>query len=465
MRASRVAAAMMLVAAIALSTNVATIQTFPSWFDEAFFADTAVHLASGRGLRMELIPGYWPGPVHLYGPVFFSLQALGIHAFGLDALVFRLPNLVAGYGAVLLMALQLHRAGLGRGWQFAYALATILDVSFNRNIVSGRMDMLALFLVATAWVTATYPVNRLWLRGAATGLVSALAFLCTPRALFILPMVVLAAISHAWFPAERRSERHWRAVVLAAVAFAVPVAVWIEHVGGISVYAAQFTSNAIASAHIASSFFRSAYDDVAIALMLALAALNMRTIARDPILAGMAASYVAFSLFVKEEGPYAGMLMPIVLALVIAMLARSVTSPLLRGAVLAAVLVPGAGVLVLRGADLVLNADCRDGARVQRALLAFSSPRAQVVAPFKYFFLLQPAAGQLRTYEYAGSQVAEVIAAAQVVVAEAGMGAVLRQQGFTEVAALECTTQRLPLLPASFYRRSIFDETIYRKVP
>ena len=98
---------MIAVGLLAVLVNLETIRTFPSWFDEAFMANVSFNLAQGKNLILDLIPEYYTKEVNLYGPIYFYLQAFLIDSFGLQAFIFRLPNLLAGYVSVLLLAMVL----------------------------------------------------------------------------------------------------------------------------------------------------------------------------------------------------------------------------------------------------------------------------------------------------------------------------------------------------------------------
>ena len=271
-------------------------------------ANVSFNLASGHGRVLDLIPAFYEGEVNLYGPIYFGLQSLLIDTFGLHHIVFRMPNLLAGYASIFLLALVLRNNHVSRQCQLLFILAAIVDVSFNRNLVSGRMDMLAVMfvLIALYFTNRGSPAASLralpdWL---AIGSASALAYLTTPRALFLLPMVAILAFDRFYRDSETEDLRLGLAKLgVAALGFLVPVLLWIEHVGGLHAYATMLTASDTTQQHIGTSFFRSVYDNVAIAIMLALAVFRWKHVARSPLLIGLLSTYVAFSLFVKEVGP------------------------------------------------------------------------------------------------------------------------------------------------------------------
>lgn len=463
-------AALVGIALFAFFVNLQTIRTFPSWFDEAYFANVAQNLALGQNMVGDLVPGFHVGEVRLYGPVFFHLQAMLIQLFGLDAFYFRLPGLMAAYMALAFIALFLRNSGLRPKYLGIFGVAAIVDVSFNRNLVSGRMDMLALLLVTVAmWLASCSPQSKPrpdLLRWGAVGLTSAFAFLTTPRALFLLPIVLFLWLRHVTRPTMAKPAKHDAPLTLVVLlTFVLPVAAWVRYVGGPTAYFDQFASNDVVGAHIAPSLFRSAYDNIAIALLLFLVTLNVKTVLRSWVLAGLFATFLAFSVFVREHGPYAGMIMPFVIAAIVFLLARSNYQSIIKVALIASLTVPGSVLVTLRAADLALNGKCRDGEGVMRAIAGRVGDAATIIAPFKYYFLLEGKDRKLLTVEYAKGDPSTIRRGAELVVADWGAAGALRKEGFVEAGGFACAVRRVPLLPETFYQRSVFQEALFIVAP
>lgn len=448
--------------------NLETIRTFPSWFDEAFMANVAFNLAQGKGPILDLIPKYYITEITLYGPVYFYLQALLIDSFGLQAFVFRLPNLLAAYVSVFLLAMVLRRNEVSRPCWLLFVIAAVVDVSFNRNLVSGRMDLLAVtFVVLALYLASRKPTAvRSW--EIATWLLvggsSVLAYLTTPRALFLLPVVVVVGLHQLYWASGGRSRTDSSMnVIVGAAAFLIPVSVWIQHVGGLQAYVSLFTASKQTAQHIAPSFFRSTYDNLGILIMLALSLLNIRRVLQSPLLIGLLLNYIAFSLFANELGPYAGMIMPFVLATIVVILDQLTWKPLPKYALLALVILPGVLLLGLRGVDLPLNAGCRDNTKVITVIENLARGSGQIVAPFKYYFFLEEPNRAVVTLEYSRIDRERVVEKADLVVQDKRASEWLTKLGFAKRAQLDCDPRPVPLLPETFYRRSVFDEAFYQR--
>lgn len=438
--------------------NLATVATFPSWFDEAFFANITFNLLNARGFAADLSPGFAASQVLWYGPVFFWIEALIADGVGLSAFGFRVPALLAGYAIAALLAIFMRRRGAG-SWRATLVAACIAaDVSVNRGMVSGRMDLLALFFVASAMVLATVDRSEraIWRAlgvGAAIGGACALAYLTTPRALFLMP----AAACAAWPRWDSLRSRAGLALAIAAIlAFSVPVGAWVAYAGGPGRYMEMFTSNPATAGLIGPSFLRSVYDNVAILLMLAFLAYRWRVAVATPFVVGAFAAYVLFSTFVREAGPYASMIMPLVLLVVIGLLPQTPSTRSLRTGVAVLLIAPGTLLLFARGVDAIANAGCRDG----RAIMEFVQPARSVLAPFKYYFLLAGPNRKVETWEYASVDIPQLVARAQVVVGDTSVAAKAQEAGLHFGVRLACEPKRIWPLPESFYLRSTFRETL-----
>ena len=448
--------------------NLVAIYTLPSWFDEAFFADMSFNVSQGRGLILSLIPGYHNGEVNFYGPLFFYLQSYFINLLGLDSFVFRLPVLISANLTILFLVLTLRNNGVGTRYQLLFAVAAALDVSFNRSAVNGRMDLMAVMLISAALFLTGRPRDVrervAALRWFLVGLASAMAYLVTPRALFLLPVVLFLSVCRLLFSDNNLlAPRSWQPIIAILVGFSAPLWLWIQHTGGFAAYVALFLNNPDTASHMAITFFRTPLANVPIVTMLILVAFNCRIAFGNILLAGLIASYILFSLIVKENGPYAGMVTPFVLMIITSILARSSWTRIQKLALIIILMAPGSVHLVLRGADLYLNSSCRERDAVVATISEHFRDGHVVVAPYKYYFLLQGRGYDVVTLNRSKVDPTRVLAAADFWVASEMTPSGLVASGFTKVASLNCNVRRVPLFPDNFYERTIFTENFYRR--
>ena len=448
-------------------TNLETIRTFPSWFDEAFFANIAFNLAQGKGLVLDLIPLYFKGEIYLYGPIYFYLQSFLINSFGLQEFIFRLPNLISAYLTIFLLVNILRQHSISRPYWILFVIAATVDVSLNRNLVSGRMDMLAVVFATSALYLINYSSTKIeksvYIRWLLVGGLSAIAYLITPRILFLLPVVFISGLYKLFFEKHESSslQKNWLGLGVAILAFTLPIAAWIQYTGGINVYISLFASNTGTSNHIAPSFFRSSFDNIGIGLMVFLSLISYPLIFKDILILGLIATYIIFSLFVNEIGPYAGMIMPFVLATITIIIAKSMWPPVLKYALSSLIIVPGLLLLLLRGTDVYLNSACRDDDEINAMLEQTTQANQKIVTPFKYYFLLEQVDRELVTLEYSKISQDQVINNADLVIADENVSEWLTQIGFKKFTQINCEVRHVPLLPDTFYSRSTFNESFY----
>jgi hypothetical protein len=454
---------------ISLAVNLGTIIGFPSWDDEAYMANIAFNLAQGHGRIFTMLPGLQEGEINRYGPVFFEIQSFLIRGFGLHDWLFRLPNLVSAYLSVLLIALVMRGNAIARRWVCAYAFFAILDVSFNRNLVGGRMDMVATFFVTISLYFASLknaPPAAAWLRWPIVGTAASLGFLTSPRALFLLPIVLVVGWPNTWDNSGRKSIHHSLGnTSLAMLCFLVPILLWIWNLGGFAAYLAVQQTETVRG-HIAPSFLRSAYDNIGILAMAVLAMIGHRQILRSPLLQGLLANYIIFSLFAREVGPYAAMIMPFVLAAVAVLLSEINGLRLLKALISTLLILPGSVLLLARGADLPLNADCRQASSLNALMRRLNSEgrgSLRAIADWKYYFQLAGPHNQVTALDGWNLENEESIGKTDILIRNST--GTNPPDNFTAAADLSCKPHRIPILPESFYERSTYNETVYLRSP
>ncbi len=458
----------MAICAVVTITNLAAIYSLPSWFDEAFFANMSFNVAEGKGLIFTLIPGYHTGEVYFYGPIFFYLQSFFINLLGLDSFIFRLPILVSANLIVLLLVLVLRNNGVATRYQLLFAVAAMLDVSFNRSAVNGRMDLIAVMLISLALfltgrrreVLEQTGVFR-WLL---VGAFSAMAYLVTPRSLFLLPVVLILSTYQLLFEgANFIALRNWRLITIGLVGFLATAWLWIQYTGGIAAYVELFKRNPDTASHMAVTFFRTPLANVPIVMMLILVVSNYKVAIGNVLLIGSISSYIVFSLIVKENGPYAGMITPFVLMTIVGVLERVSWTKAQKSALITVLLLPGSVHLTLRATDLYLNSGCRE----RSAVAAIRSQQFRngdvIVAPYKYYFLLQGVGHDVVTLDRSKIDPTQVLAKADLLVENELAVSALPASGYVKVASLSCNIRRVPLFPSNFYERTIFNESFYRR--
>jgi hypothetical protein len=239
---------------------------------------------------------------------------------------------------------------------------------------------------------------------------------------------------------------------------------WISSVGGTSTYFAMQNTGLVRE-HIAPSFFRSPYDNIAIITLLALAAFGYREVFRSALIRGLVLNYLFFGLFVREVGPYAGMIMPFILAAIASLFDRLKWSQTAKVAVLAIIILPGITLMSARAVDVLINADCRQATGIEgiaRRIANEHGRNFKSVASTKYFFLLEGEGMRFYGLDPTDSGRREAIRLADLIIDKPSQN--LQYAGFEPAGELACRPKKVPLLPESFYDRTLYSGTLYRKV-
>ncbi|HTR00562.1 MAG TPA: glycosyltransferase family 39 protein [Candidatus Acidoferrum sp.] len=385
---------MLVVLLASLAVNIVAIVDYPAWMDEAIISDLVYDYFRDTSYVSPDFLYATADEGRIYGPVYFYLQTLLLNVLGDDPFVFRLANLLASYLLVVVVA-RLFQARTGDK-KITVWLVVILLLSFaiNKSAVSGRMDMLAtLFAMFSLWCAHRYRDGSLRAL-LASSLFASLAFLTTPRTLFLLP-ATLVLLGYAWVdqhgrkPDQRRMVLH---VAIAALVFLGPIALWIQAVGGVREYAGLFLNPEMAQFY-GPSVFRNWRDWIYLPVLLGVLLLHWRHIRRDPLVVACIATVIVFSLFVTEVGPYRAMIMPYILllgALAVGLAPdgerRSMAALALAGVVLA-ISIP---FFVGRAVDIFyVNRDCRDAEDFERRVLANVPKQLTILADYRFYYLLK----------------------------------------------------------------------------
>ena len=392
--------------AFTLATNIFAALTYPSWYDEAFFADIAYNLFHHGVMRADVTSLDASREVLEYGPVFFHLQKAAMTALGFEPISFRILNMLGAYlvaGTVPMLFFWHTKNRNVALWLFVLLL---IDSAINRSAVTGRMDMVATLFAFWSLVCAYRYANGSLLALIATASCAALAYLTTPRALFLLPaaFVTLVFQTQAFYRntgALRIIALHY---LLALLALAVPIALWVWSVGGVGDYVQSIRGDQHVLQHIGPSFFRSPEDYLLLPILCLLLVLSFKTALYDRIVVSALVTFVAFSFFVREVGPYRQMIMPYLYLAGAVMLMHILDK---RGAKWVAfccaslVLIVSLPVYFYRAADIwYVNAGCRNAESFRLDMLRNIPAGSSFLANFEFYFFLKPQARSLLAAEF-----------------------------------------------------------------
>lgn len=378
------------------------------WFDEVFFADVSDSLTRFGRFDLKMAPNVYKQEILFYGPVYFGLQSLVIKLFGLHAFSFRMLNFVSGLGLAWLVGRFLFKREKSLLLMALASLLMLADPVFGQNMHSGRMDLTAVFFAFWGFSLAfdkedhlPTPLQSVWI-----GLIWALAFLTTPRIVFVL----IPAFGLFFF--QRSISVTWKSFFWLSLAFIFPVLGWIFiKVGGLSAYFGQFSHNNL-SHHIGPQgggfqWIRYSWY-IPYYLGLLAVALDMwlgwwqakRVSALELFYLAVAA---LFYVLVVEMGPYSAMVLPFYILLLFShkwnlkFVASQPWSPLFS----IGLLLVFVGLFFAKAAVILATKDSRTDQPVDAFISSYNMKGKKVVASFEYYYALQQQGAQYYAYELA----------------------------------------------------------------
>lgn len=303
-------AALFIFIIIGLITNLVAGFTYPAWEDEAVISDIAYNYYNFSTWKLDIIPN--EGNAWIYGPIYFKIQNVFIKLFGFNPLSLRFTNGIATYLVIISIIYIIRKVVKNNIIIIIVAIQLVIDSSFNRAITIGRMDMLATFFSLLGLVFALkYNDNKLK-SIIITSLFSSLAYLTTPRALFLLPANFLIILFHIIneFKTGYDFKKQLLNIFFATCFFIIPILFWIQEVGGVSNYIEYINSSNHISKHKGITLFRDKEDYVFMPLFLITTYFYLRNTAPSKLFISLFVTLIFFTLFVKEVGPYRPMIMP-----------------------------------------------------------------------------------------------------------------------------------------------------------
>ncbi len=211
--------------------QVATLTRSPvPYYDDTFFASVGDSLERAGELKLPVSPLHISGPVYLYGPVYFAVQAFVFRHLGFGIFQNRILALLFGLGIVVVAFASLRQAGVRRDIALPACIALALDPTLHLSMHGGRMDTVALFFILASLVL----LQKSWASeslalSATSGVLAAAGILTTPRPGYLV--VLMGAILGMRFVLAPTRQR-----ALQLVFWALPIAglyaLWVRHAFG-----------------------------------------------------------------------------------------------------------------------------------------------------------------------------------------------------------------------------------------
>lgn len=368
------------------------------WFDEVYFASISRSVATKGKMFLDIYPGIFNNEITTYGPVYFWLQGLIIKASGLNMFTFRLLNFISGLLCLVLLFKLVAKWQPRYAWFFTALL--LLDPIYVQNLHSGRMDLLVVvFALAALLFVLNTSLKYSLINPFLVGLLMALAYLTSPRAVFMIaPMLLLILI-----------RKGLKDFLLASICFIVPVAFYITfYYGNIASYWNEFTNNKTLVAHIGPRHIQKIvfrYWHHALVYAGVLAALiwymtNWKKV-RDWSLLFLLTTITLFHLLVVERGPYTAMIAPFYV-LCLAALLRHLEHSILKNGVKALCLVTFIvfmSYFTTKQLLIINQLDLRNPKTPIQQLQKMNLQGQKVIASFEYFYAIEKVGAKFIGYE------------------------------------------------------------------
>jgi hypothetical protein len=384
---------------VSIWINVFSLNYSPlPWFDEVFFASVSQSVATKGKMLLNIYPGIYDNEITTYGPVYFWLQGQIIKALGLDIFTFRLLNFASGLFCLVIFF------NLVAKWQPRYALfftaLLFFDPVYVQNLHSGRMDLLVLlFTLSALWLVLNTSSKSAVVIPVLTGLLLALAYLTSPRAVFaIAPLLLLI-----W------NRKGINAALVAGICFVVPVAFYItNNYENLSAYWHEFTNNKAVVAHIGPKYplkvvFR--YWHHALIYLVVMFALvwymvNWKKV-KDWSLLFLLTTIVLFHLLVVEKGPYTAMISPFY-GLCLAAFLKYAEQPILKNSIkilCVSTIVLFVGYFTFKQGLIINQRHLRNPKTLEQELKELNLKDQKIIASFEYYYGLEKLGSQYIGYE------------------------------------------------------------------
>lgn len=287
------------------------------WFDEVYMSNISSSFMT-TGKFSNMLPVHQLGSeVVEYGPVTFWIQSSFFRVFGESILVGRIINLLFGFALFFLLYNWIKNNYTVLAARLVL-LFLLTDMAILTLLMCGRLDFISVFLFSLAVFQFLKSKNLAAV--ISSGLLFGLAFLSTPR------MGVYLLAFAPFFLIECYTKKNIKETIIKYatlfIAFIIPVATWIFIMfGNIPNYIKHYTDNPIITEHIGgNSILPKTYQIVPFLTIVLVLLYRFKKKIKIPEHVWLFISIIILHLiFIKEIGPYSGMMMPFVY-LVLAML-------------------------------------------------------------------------------------------------------------------------------------------------
>lgn len=380
--------------------SVATFVYLP-WFDEVFMSNISSSFLRDGKLNLTLALNGNESEILTYGPLTFWVQSTFFSVFGESFLVGRMVNVLFGFGLFILIYNWLKKEQTISTARLLL-LFLLTDMAILTSLLCGRLDFISIFLFSIGLFL--FVKKRTSVAIILSGLLFAAAYLSTPRIGIYLvgfvPFFVIESIS------QKNFKKNIIDYGLMFTAFIIPVALWIFiKFGNLDAYFTQYTENPLIVEHVGgTSFLPKMYQIIPLALIVLLILYKWKNKINIPQYIWLLIFIIFLHLaFIKEVGPYSGMIMPFVYIVLAVLIDRSLLQKFkVMQYGIALYLLAMIGIFMLKAAIMTATFSQRSPAGYANKISEKIdlSNQTKVLADYKFYYILKDSNVDFKSLDY-----------------------------------------------------------------
>ncbi len=301
--------------------HVLTLPLSPMpWYDEVILQSISLDFLQHGTFRAPVDPLYNTGQSnYIYGPVYFFLQSLIFKSTGISVIGGRLFNFIFSFGIVLLVLFFLKKIDSNSKHIVLIIAMFIFDYIYNRNMHSGRMDLIPVFMAILAYFIYfdLIHVKKTYIRISLISLLLSLSILTTPRIGFAYIFLFLDTLSSIAYNRKKLLVN-----MIIGITVSIIYCVWIINSYGsfkglIDEYNFQQLPAIVNNHTWFNAIFRYPYENpltIFILIILFWCIYRINHLNQDEnrfrILLFTLTTILSFHIFIREAGPYMAMVIP-----------------------------------------------------------------------------------------------------------------------------------------------------------
>jgi hypothetical protein len=306
---------------IFIINHIITLPLSPMpWFDEVIFQSISLDFLRNGSFKASVSPSFYNGQnMFIYGPVYFFLQSFIFDLFGISVVTGRFLNLSFSFGIIVLVIFFYKKIESNSKHILLFVSIFTFDYIFNRNMHSGRMDLIPVFIAILAHfiyfnlIRIKQPILRVSL----LAILLSLSILTTPRICFAYIFLIL----DTFYLIIKDRKKFLLNLIIGSIVTSI-YCLWIFYsygsfTGLINEYNFQQPPEIVKNHTWFSAIFRYFYENPLVILVLIILFWSIykinylkKDVNKFRLLLFTIITIISFHAFIREAGPYMAMVIP-----------------------------------------------------------------------------------------------------------------------------------------------------------